>query len=145
MVWSRLRAVAILTAFLAACGSEEKSYTPVQDTVESKAEIEFDPASDLIRITKPGPEANSAIITPCSIGFERSELIYKQIDPKHFQLGGDTLSFARDLKIPSAVSGVPGDLFVVWSLPSRIVDGITYKIEVEIQATAMIYRNTCSR
>ncbi len=141
----RVGLMALGLLVLNACGAEDKTYTPTQDTVESKSAIAFNPAKQLITITDPGPVVTSEIISPCSIGFEETEWEYTVPSGKQFTLGVDTLTYVRDLESPASVTGVPSALFAVWSVPSRIVDGVTYQVEVEIQAKAMIYRNICTR
>lgn len=135
----------VFLVIIAACGSEDKASAPTQDTVETKAVVVFDASNSLIKVTKPGAEVSSTLISPCSISFEETEIAYSLVDKQHLKLGGDVLTYIRDLAKPSSVQDVPDAVFAVWSLPTQVVDGISYKVEVEIQAESLIYRNTCSR
>ncbi len=142
----RMAMFACIGLAFAACGAEDSStYTPTVDVVETRGEIVFDTQIKVIKVTKAGKPSQSQIIESCSISFEETELAYGLPNNKQLQLGGDTFQFVRTLSKVAQVDGVPDEIFAVWSVPSETVGGITYQIEVEIQADTIIYRNTCSR
>ena len=138
--------VACIWFAFTACGAEDgSSYTPTVDVVETRGEIVFDTQIKVIKVTKAGKPSQSEIIESCAISFEETELAYSLSNNKQLQLGGDTFQFVRALSKAAQVDGVPDEIFAVWSVPREAVAGITYQIEVEIQADTIIYRNTCSR
>ncbi|MCX6128017.1 MAG: hypothetical protein NTX25_03005 [Proteobacteria bacterium] len=129
---------------LVACGANQSAYKPTQDTVETKALIHFDRGESKILITEAGNPVSSTIIDSCSISVETTELPYLILSNKHLQLGDDNFTFVRALLKPAAIMGVPTEIFAVWGLPTKTINGISYSIEVEIRADSIIYRNTCS-
>ena len=134
-----------LLMLMVACGANNSSYKPTTDKVESRGKIRFDVANAKIIITEPGPLVSSALVMPCDISFEATELSYALISEKQLKLALDTFSYVKPIAKPAAVDGVAAGIFAVWQLPSKSIDGISYTIEVEVLADALIYRNTCTR
>lgn len=134
----------ILAFVLVACGAgSDGGYIPVKDTIQTDAPIQI--SSSQIEILEPGPTVSSSLISPCEISFEANTISYELLADDQLKIEDDTLTFLRPLATQPHVSGVPDGLFGVWQLPSRVFDGVTFSIEIEIQASKIIYRNNCTR
>lgn len=130
-------------AIVTACGPESSSYTPTQDTITTSADITIDAST--IHIVNPGATVQSEKIDECVIGFDQENLSYSFKSNEELVLNSQTIEYLRPLATAAGAS--PGDsrLFAVWQVPAHMVQQVNYSIEIEIQPTKIIYRNTCVR
>lgn len=138
--------LSFLTCTLVACGAgSDGAYSPVQDTVETEAPIRFNAAASQIEILEPGPTVTSDSISPCEIGFEADTVSYDLVSSDQLKINDDSLTLLRPLATQPEVAGVPDGLFGIWQLPSRVFEGVTFNVEIEIQESKIVYRNNCVR
>lgn len=128
---------------ITACGPESSSYTPTQDTIATSADITVDASA--IHISKIGPTVQSDKIDECVIGFDQENLLYSFNSNEELVLNSQVLEYLRPLATAAGASAGDSRLFAVWQVPTHIVQQVNYSIEIEIQPTKIIYRNTCVR
>jgi len=128
---------------ITACGPESSSYTPTQDTITTSADITIDASA--IHITTLGPTVQSETIDECVIGFDQEDLPYSFKSNEELILNSQTVEYLRPLATAAGASAGDSRLFAVWKVPTHMVQQVNYTIEIEVQPTKIIYRNTCVR
>lgn len=128
---------------LTACGPQSSSYTPTQDTISTTASITIDGSARIIHITDKGPSVQSETIDECVIGFDQEDLSYSFSSNDELTLNDQVMDYLRPLASAAELPGVDSRLFAVWGLPPQMVRQVSYTIEIEIQPSKLIYRNSC--
>jgi|GEM_PF-6842259 hypothetical protein len=137
-----------LPLLLVACGADDSSsYTPIQDTAETSARIQFVPGTSEIAVLEKGPDANGQVIDLCTFSLDTidNRLAYRLVDDQTLELGSSRFTYSKPLATPVSVSGVPSRLFAVWEGAPTVRQGVTLALELEISAERLLFRMNCAQ